>query len=110
MTISHNINTVWCLIRNSHSITSWDCHTIELERKHTIDLSKHLKWICCELNYDPSSMALVSIECVSDTLWVGLSCGVIVMLSDLEEPAEKIVHALQNTQTVSRMLTKDTSQ
>ena len=29
MAISCNTNTVWCLARNSHSITSWDIHTTE---------------------------------------------------------------------------------
>ena len=47
--------------------------------------------ICCELNYDPSFVRMVSIECVSDTLWVGLSCGVIMILSDAEHPG-KVIH------------------
>ena len=89
MAISHNTNTVWCITRNSHCITSWDLHSTE--QKHIIDLSEHLKWICLELNYDPSYLRMVSIECVSDMLWVGLSCGVILILSDTEQP-EKIIH------------------
>ena len=102
MAISHNTNTVWCLSCNSHNITSWDRHTTE--RKQTTDLSKHLKWIACEFNCDPNFLAMISIECVSDTLWAGLSCGVIVILSDLEEPAEKIIHFKAHKQSVECLL------
>ena len=90
LTVSRNTNTVWCFMRRSHSITSWDIHTTQ--HKHTIHLSEELKWVCRELNYDLSSfIRVVSLECVSDTLWVGLSCGVIMILTDAEEPKE-IVH------------------
>ena len=101
MAVSHNTNTVWCLERNSHSITSWDIHTTE--KKCMIDLSEHLKWICCELNYDPSFLRMVSIECVGDTLWVGLSCGVILILTDAEQP-EKIIHFKAHKQATKCLL------
>ena len=101
MTVSHSTNTVWCLGRNSHNITSWDLHTTE--RKHVIDVSDHLVWICCELNYDPSFVRMVSIECVSDTLWVGLSCGAILILSDTEQP-EKITHFKTHKQATKCLL------
>ena len=101
MAVSHDTNTVWCLGRNSHSITSWDIHTTE--KKSTIDLSEYLKWICCELNYDPSFVRMVSIECVSDTLWVGLSYGVILILTDAEQP-EKIIHFKAHKQATKCLL------
>ena len=101
MAISHNTSTAWCLTRNSHHITGWNRHTTE--KKHIVDLSKHLKVIGCELNYDPNLLAMVSIECVCDTLWVGLSCGVIMILSDLEEP-EKIIHFKAHKQSVECLL------
>ena len=101
MAVSHNTNTVWCLGRNSHSITSWDIHTTE--KKCTINLSEHLKWICCELNYDPTFLRMVSIECVSDTLWVGLSCGVILILTDAEQP-KKIIHFKAHRQATKCLL------
>jgi serine/threonine protein kinase len=101
MAVSHNTNTVWCITRNSHRITSFNLHTTEL--KQTVDLSEHLKWICCEENYDPSTVRMVSIECVSDTLWVGLSCGVIMVLSDTEQP-EKIVHFKAHKQATKCLL------
>ena len=101
MAISHNTNTVWCLSRNSHNITSWDRHTTE--RKHTTDLSEHLKWIACEFNCDPNFLAMVSIECVSDTLWVGLSCGVIMILSELDDP-KNIFHFKAHKQSVECLL------
>ena len=58
---------------------------------YIIDLSEDLKWSCCELNYDPSFLRVVSVECVNDTIWLGLSCGVIMILTDAEEP-QKIIH------------------
>ena len=101
MIVSYSTNTVWCLGRNSHCITSWDIHT--MEKKRTVDLSEDLKWICCELNYDPSFLRMVSIERVSDTLWVGLSCGVIMILSDTEQP-EKIIHFKAHKQATKCLL------
>ena len=101
MAASHNTNTVWCITCNSHSITSWDLHTTE--QKRTVDLSEHLKWISCELNYDPNFLMMVSIECVNDTLWIGLSCGMILILSDAEQP-EKIIHFKAHKQAVKCLL------
>ena len=101
LTVSCSTNTVWCLVRGSHSITSWDTRTTE--QKHTIDLSEELKWVCCELNCDPSFIRMVSLECVSDTLWVGLSCGVIMILTDAEEPKE-IVHFKAHRQATKCLL------
>ena len=89
LAVSHNTNTVWCLVRGSHCITSWNVLTTE--KKCTIDLSEDLKWICYELNYDPSFLRVVSVECVNDTIWLGLSCGVIMILTDTEQP-RKIIH------------------
>ena len=102
MAISHNTNTVWCLSCNSHNITSWDRHTTK--RKQTVDFSECLKWIASEFNCDPNFLAMVSIECVSDTLWVvGLSCGVMMVFSELEEP-KKIFHFKAHKQSVKCLL------
>ena len=101
MAVSHNTNSVWCLACNSHCVSSWDIHTTE--QKCMIDLSEHLKHICCEFNYDPSFLRMVSIECVNDTLWVGLSCGVILILTDTEQP-EMIVHFKAHRQATECLL------
>ena len=101
LTVSRSTNTVWCFTMGSHSITSWDIHTTQ--HKHTIDLSEELKWVCRELNYDPSFIRVVSLECVSDTLWVGLSCGVIMILTDTEEPKE-IVHFKAHRRAIECLL------
>lgn len=101
LAVSHNTNTVWCLARNSHNITSWDILTTE--QKCTIDLSQELKWICCEMTYDPNFLRMVSIECVSDTLWVGLSSGVIMILTDTERPQE-IIHFKAHRQATKCLL------
>ena len=84
LVISKDSSIVWSLVRGSQTITSWDVHTGK--KKCTTDLSEELKWICCELNYDPCFLRLVSLECVRDTLWLGLTCGVIVILTTSENP------------------------
>ena len=89
LVLSKDGTTVWSLVRGSCSVTSWNVSTGE--QKGVADLDKDLKWICCELNYDPSFLRLISLECVNDTLWLGLSCGVIVILSATDRP-EIIVH------------------
>ena len=101
LAVSSNSNTVWCLTVNSHNITSWDAHTTEI--KSTIDLSQELKLICCEMLYDPSFLQMVSIECVSDTLWVGLSSGVVMILTDDESPRE-IFHFRAHKQATECLL------
>ena len=89
LTLSHNTSTVWCSTCYSHCITSWD--TLTTEKKKTVDLSEDLRMTCCEMNYDPAFMSVVSVECVSDALWIGLLCGVIMILTDSEEP-QMIAH------------------
>ena len=89
LVLSKDGTTVWSLIRGSCTVTSWNVSTGE--QKGSADLDKDLKWICCELNYDPSFLRLISLECVNDTLWLGLSCGVIVILTATDTP-EIIVH------------------
>ena len=91
LTVSCHTNTVWCLVKKSHSISGWN--TLTFQQKHTVDLREQLNHIFSELqlNYDPSIMYVVSLECVNDTIWVGLSCGVIMILTDNEQPKE-IIH------------------
>ena len=101
LTVSRNTNTVWCLARASHNITCWDVLTTE--QKCTIDLSGDLKWICSNMDYNPSFVRMVSIECVSDTLWVGLSCGVIMILTDTDQPRE-IIHFKAHKQATKCLL------
>ena len=84
LVLSKDCTTVWSIMRGSHSITSWDVHTGR--KKCETDLSEECRWICCELNYDPTYLRLVSLECVQDTLWLGLMCGVIVILTATEQP------------------------
>ena len=84
LVLSNDATIIWSLVRGELAITSWNVHTGK--KKHSVDLSEELKWICCEINYDPTYLRLVSFECVGDTLWLGLTCGVIVILTAEEEP------------------------
>lgn len=84
LVLSKDATIIWSLVRGELAITSWNVHTGK--KKHSVDLSEELNWICCEINYDPTYLRLVSLECVGDTLWLGLTCGVIVILTADEEP------------------------
>lgn len=84
LVLSKDDTIVWSEVRGNLSITSWDVRTCK--KKHESDFSEHLKWICCELNYDPTYLRLSSLECVQNTLWLGLTCGVIVILTATERP------------------------
>lgn len=99
LTISHHSNTVWCLAHNSQCLTGWNVHTAE--QKCTADLTEYLQ--CVELNYDPIFLRIVSIECVNDTVWLGLSCGVILILTDAERP-EMITHFKAHREAVDCLL------
>ena len=89
LVLSTDGTMVWSLTRGNCTITSWDVSTSS--KKHSMDLQEPLKWVCCELNYDPSFLRLVSLVCVNDTLWLGLTCGVIVILSATDQP-KKLAH------------------
>ena len=101
LTVSHHSNTVWCLTSNSLYIMSWNVHTTE--QTGTTDLTEYLQCICTEVNYDPSFMRIVCFECVSDTLWLGLSCGAIMILTDAEQP-EVITHFKSHRQAVDCLI------
>ena len=81
---SKDTSTVWSLVRTGSTITSWDSNTGCI--KQTTNYSQELKIVCCDLSLDPSYVRMASMECVLDTLWVGLSCGAIVILSAEETP------------------------
>ena len=81
---SKDLSTVWSLVRLGSTITSWDSNTGSI--KQTTDYSQELKIVCCDLVLDPSYVRMSSMECVLDTLWVGLSCGAIVILSAADTP------------------------
>lgn len=89
LVLSNDGAIVWSLVRGELSIASWSATSGDKLCK--VDISEDLKWICCELNYDPSFIRLASLVCVQDTLWVGVSNGIIVILTANEHP-EVITH------------------
>lgn len=84
LVLSTDTSTIWSFVRGELTITSWNVNTGK--KKHCVNLSEELTWICCEINYDPTYLRLVSLVCVGETLWLGLTCGVIVVLTAEEEP------------------------
>ena len=81
---SKDLSTVWSLVRCGSTITSWDSNTGS--EKQITDYSGDLKIVCCDLNIDATYVRMSSMECVLDTLWVGLTCGVIVILAASDSP------------------------
>ena len=84
LVLSKDMSTVWSLVRGGTTITSWDSNGGTM--KYKTDFSEDLKVICCDLNSDPSFVRMSSVECVRDTLWVGLTSGAIVILSATDVP------------------------
>ena len=84
LVFSKDLSTVWSLVRGGTFITSWDSNTGNV--KNVTTFADDLKYICCGLNLDPSYVRMSSMECVLDTLWVGLTCGAIVVLSAADIP------------------------
>ena len=84
LVLSKDLSTVWSLVRGGATITSWDSNTGSLKNK--TNFSNDLKIICCDLNLDPSYVRMSSMECILDTLWIGLTSGVIVILSATDVP------------------------
>ena len=84
LVLSKNMSTVWSLVRDGTTITSWDSNGGTMKCK--TDFSEDLKVICCNLNSDLSFVRMSSMECVRDTLWVGLTSGAIVVLSATDVP------------------------
>ena len=84
MVYSEDLSTVWSLVRLGTTITSWDSNMGCL--KQSTNYSQELKIVCCDLSLDPSRVQITSMECILDTLWVGLSSGAIVILSAEDTP------------------------
>ena len=84
LVLSKDVSTVWSLVRGETSITSWDSNTGNMKNK--TDFSQDLLVVCCDLNCDPSYVRMSSMQCVKDTLWVGLTCGAIVVFSASDTP------------------------
>ena len=79
LVFSKDLCTVWSLVRGGTTITSWDSNTGN--KKNATDFANDLKIVCCDLCLDASYIRMSSMECVLDTLWVGLTTGAIVVLS-----------------------------
>lgn len=84
LVFSKDLSTVWSLVRGGTTITSWDSNTGNMNQ--VTNFADDLKVICCDLNLDPSYVRMSSIECIKDTLWVGLTSGAIVILTATGTP------------------------
>lgn len=82
--VSPDCSMVWSLTRGKCTITSWSIS--EQCKLSEVDLSPDLKGVCSETNYDLGYLRLLSLVCCNDTLWVGLTCGAIVLLKASEKP------------------------
>ena len=100
LVLSKDLSTVWSIVRGGATITSWDSNTGSL--KNETNFSNDLKIICCDLNLDPSYVRMSSMECILDTLWIGLTSGVIVILSATDVP--KVITFFRAHKTATKCL------
>ena len=76
--------SVWSIIRGSLIITCWDVCLGSL--LYPVDLSDVLKNICDELMMEFINVRLLSLECSQNVLWLGVSTGIIVLLTATSKP------------------------
>lgn len=84
LVLSKNGKVVWSIVRGSLTISSWQVNSFE--PCGSVSIQENLRLVCCDLNIDPAHLRLLSLESSQDVLWLGLSCGVIVILTATEEP------------------------
>ena len=82
--VSPDCSMIWSLTRGKCVISSWSIS--EQCKLNEVDLSPDLKGVCAETSYDLGYLRLLSQVCCNDTLWVGLTCGAIVLLKASEKP------------------------
>lgn len=82
--MSPDSTMIWSLTRGKCAVSSWSIS--EQCKLSEVDLIPDLRGVCAEMNCQPNHLRLLSQVCSNDTLWVGLSCGVIVLLKASEKP------------------------
>ena len=83
--VSENQALVWSITRDACCVMSWDVNTCECLHKY--DLTPQLATIFDHIHLSGSyTRQLLCIERSKDTLWFGLSCGVIAIFTATKEP------------------------
>ena len=83
--VSENQALVWSITRDACCVMSWDVNTCECLHKY--DLAPQLTSIFDHIHLSASyTRQLLCIERSKDTLWFGLSCGVIAIFTATKEP------------------------
>ena len=83
--VSENQALVWSITRDACCVMSWDVNTCEC--LHKFDLAPQLATIFNHIRLSGSyTRQLLCIERSKDTLWFGLSCGVIAIFTATKEP------------------------
>ncbi len=75
---------IWSIIRGSLVVTSWDVNSAS--ECGSIDLATQLKDIYGEKSRELLNIRLLSMECSQNVLWVGLSSGIIILLTATRSP------------------------
>lgn len=83
--VSENQALVWSITRDDCCVMSWDVNTCECLYKH--NLSEQLTIIFDYIHMSAGyTRQLLCIERSKDTLWFGLSCGVIAIFTATKQP------------------------
>ena len=84
LTPSTESTCIWSIIRGSLEITCWDVNSAS--ECGSIDLANYLLTIYGEGSKGLPNIRLLSLECSQNVLWVGLSSGIIVLLTATRYP------------------------
>ena len=84
LVLSEKSKLVWSIIRGSLVLVSWDASSCE--QTGLIDLSNLLIKICEQTNLEKTNLRLLCLECSQDVVWVGVSIGVIILLTATPQP------------------------
>lgn len=84
LVFSPETSLVWSIIRSSLVLICWYASTCI--QAGSIDLTEKLHQICTEANLDTTNIRLLSLECSHDVIWVGVSVGVVVLLTATPQP------------------------
>ena len=84
LVLSQQNSLVWCFIKSSLVLLCWDASSCI--QAGSFDLSETLSDICTQTGLDSNNLRLLSLECCQDIIWVGVSVGVVILLTATPNP------------------------
>ena len=84
LVLSQRNSLVWCFIKTSLVLICWDASSCS--QAGSIDLTNTLTGICSQAGLESNNLRLLSLECCQDIIWVGVSVGIIILLTATPTP------------------------